>query len=410
MEYRQYKLNNGLTIAAEINPRAHTAAFGYFVKTGSRDEHPQIEGVSHFLEHMVFKGTPRRTAEEVNLILDELGSNSNARTSEESTIYHAAVLPEYQSDIVEILTDLMRPSLRTDDFEMEKQVIIEEIKMYADQPPYGGYERIMQEYFPNHSLGLSILGTEQSITDLTPQQMMDYFQSRYSPDNIALVAAGNIAFDGLIEQVEKLTFAWQRFDAVRLLQPADSQQGFVCMDQPNSNQQYLLQMLPGPTAHDQDRHAARILCSIVGGDGSSRMFWEFLDSGMAESAALGNYEFQDNGVLMAFISCEPSYAQEILNRMEDLRMKICSNGITEKELELAKRKATAAIVLSSERTENRMYSIGFQWLAGQEFKTTAEMVQKYENVTLDQVNCAVQKYLANPSLTVSVGPSRPSRG
>ena len=121
MEYRQHQLDNGLTILAECNPRAYMSAFGFFVKAGSRDETPAIGGVSHFLEHMAFKGTPHRSAEQVNLELDEMGSSSNARTSEESTIYHAAVLPEFQSQIVHLMSDLMRPSLRETDFETEKK-------------------------------------------------------------------------------------------------------------------------------------------------------------------------------------------------------------------------------------------------------------------------------------------------
>jgi predicted Zn-dependent peptidase len=150
MEYRQHRLKNGLNILAECNPQAYTSAFGFFVRTGARDETSEISGVSHFLEHMVFKGTPNRSAAQVNLELDEMGSSSNARTGEESTIYHAAVLPEFQGQVVELLSDIMRPSLRVDDFETEKQVIIEEIKMYDDQPPYGGYERMMSEFFGEH--------------------------------------------------------------------------------------------------------------------------------------------------------------------------------------------------------------------------------------------------------------------
>ena len=178
MEYRQHRLKNGLNILAECNPQAYTSAFGFFVRTGARDETSEISGVSHFLEHMVFKGTPNRSAAQVNLELDEMGSSSNARTGEESTIYHAAVLPEFQGQVVELLSDIMRPSLRIDDFETEKQVIIEEIKMYDDQPPYGGYERMMSEFFGKHPLGQSVLGTVDSVSGLTPESMMSYFKER----------------------------------------------------------------------------------------------------------------------------------------------------------------------------------------------------------------------------------------
>ena len=127
MEFRRQTLDNGLEVIAEISPKAYSTALGYFVNTGSRDETAEISGVSHFLEHMVFKGTPTRSAEDVNRELDEIGSQSNAFTSEEHTVYYARVLPESQSRATELLSDIMRPSLRDEDFEMEKQVIIEEI-------------------------------------------------------------------------------------------------------------------------------------------------------------------------------------------------------------------------------------------------------------------------------------------
>ena len=136
MQFRKHVLDNGLQIIAECNPDARSISIGYFVRTGARDETDEVAGVSHFLEHMMFKGTPTRTAEQVNLEFDQLGADYNAFTSEEQTVYYAAVLPEYQSRTVELLSDMLRPSLRSEDFDTEKKVIVEEIRMYLDQPPY----------------------------------------------------------------------------------------------------------------------------------------------------------------------------------------------------------------------------------------------------------------------------------
>lgn len=404
MEYLQHQLPNGLQIIAEVNPQAYTSAFGFFVKAGARDETPEIGGVSHFLEHMVFKGTPNRTGEEVNLLLDEMGSNSNARTGEESTIYHAAVLPEFQSETVELLADLMRPSLRVDDFEMEKQVIIEEIKMYADQPPYGGYEKIMEEFFGDHPLGLSVLGTEQSVGEMSADQMMAYFQSRYCPSNMALAAAGKIDFDRLVESLEKVCGGWERFSPNRNLQQPKFRSGFASLHQPTSTQQYILQLSPGVSSNDPDRYAARVMSSVIGDDGGSRLYWEFIDNGLAESAGMGCYEYDDCGGIMTFLCCEPEQAQSNLERLAKLQMDIVARGIEPKELELAKRKIATAIVLGSERTENRMFSVGSQWLTGRKFKSVAEIAAEFEAITLEQVNAAVQKYQLNKNMTVVVGP------
>lgn len=404
MEYQQHQLDNGLQILAECNPRAYSSAFGFFVRTGSRDESHDVAGVSHFLEHMVFKGTPNRSAAQVNLELDEMGSSSNARTSEESTIYHSAVLPEFQTNVVELLSDIMRPSLRLEDFETEKQVIIEEIKMYADQPPYGGYERIMSEYFGTHPLGQSVLGTVESVTALTPEGMMGYFEQRYSPSNICFAAAGNVDFEKLVDDLNRCCGQWKKFDPKRSTAKAEYQSGFVTMHKPQANQQYILQMAPGPSSEEEIRYATNVMSAIIGDDGGSRLYWEFLDSGLAESAGMGSYDYQGSGAIMTYICCKPEQAQNNLQRLTGLQRSIREEGISQKELDLAKRKIASHIVLASERTNSRMFSVGAQWLCEQPFKTVGEIAEVYESLTLKQVNEALASYPLDKNMTVTVGP------
>ena len=405
MKYQQHQLDNGLTILAETNPSAYSTAFGFFVRTGARDETPEIGGVSHFLEHMVFKGTPNRTAEEVNLQLDEMGSASNARTGEESTIYHASVLPEFQTSMVELLADILRPSLRDADFETEKQVIIEEIRMYQDQPPYGGHERLMELFFGNHGLGQSVLGTVDSVGGMIPEQMKEYFKVRYSPSNIALAASGCVDFEKLVRDAESFCGSWENFEAGRKTKTADYQFGFESMNQPNSHQQYILQLAPGPSNHDERRFALRVATTILGDDGGSRLYWKFLDSGLAESAGAGSYEYLDNGLVMSFICCAPEDAQKNLETLKETQLEFAEKGVNQKELDLAKQKIASHIVLASERTENRMFSVGSQWLTGQEFKTVREIAEIYENVTLDDVNQAITDFPLQQNMTLVIGPN-----
>ncbi len=404
MEYRQHQLANGLTILAECNPRAYMAAYGFFVKAGSRDETNNIGGVSHFLEHMVFKGTPNRTAEQVNLELDEMGSASNARTGEESTIYHSAVLPEFQSQMVDLMTDLMRPSLREADFNTEKKVIIEEIKMYQDQPPYGGHERIMADFFGTHPLGQSVLGTVDTVTQLSANQMKAYFESRYSPGNIAFAAAGNIDFEQLIIDLEHACGEWQTADAPRNQEQADYQSGFQCLHKHASHQQYILQLSPGPSAESMDRYAFRVATAILGDDSGSRLYWEFLDSGIAESAGAGAYEYLNNGLMMTYLCCSPDAAQDNLRRLKQVQDRFYEKGVTQKELDMAKRKIASHIILSSERTEHRMFSVGAQWLVGQPFKTVSEIAGIYDAITLEEVNEVIRRYPHKNNMTLVIGP------
>src|SRR5688572_13169270 len=215
MPFRHHTLDNGLEIVAEVSPDAYSSAYAFFVRTGARDETDEISGVSHFLEHMVFKGSANRTAEQVNRDLDDLSASSNAFTSEEQTVYYATTLPEEQESIVELLADIMRPVLRQDDFDTEKQVILEEIAKYDDQPPYGAHEKCMAAFFGDHPLGKSVLGTAESVGALARDQMLAYFERRYSPGNMVLAAAGNVAFDALIRQAEQYCGKWQAFDAPR---------------------------------------------------------------------------------------------------------------------------------------------------------------------------------------------------
>ena len=404
MKYRTHTLDNGLQILAECNDQSHTAAFGFFVRAGSRDETAEISGVSHFLEHMVFKGTPNRSAFDVNRMLDEMGSHSNARTGEESTIYHAAVLPEFQSDVVELMTDIMRPSLRLEDFETEKKVIVEEIMMYADQPPYGGYEEIMAAFFGDHPLGQSILGTVESVTDMTPENMRDYFRTRYSPANMVLAAAGKIDFEALVSDVEKHCGAWEKFDAPRTLVEPNFQSGFETIHKPNSVQQYILQLMPGASIDSDERFAARVATTIIGDDSGSRFYWEFLDPGLAESAGVGANEYQGCGSIMAVICCDPAEAQNNLARIDSVFRKVADEGVTEKELIMAKKRIASHILLASERTETRMFSVGTQWLNRQPFRTPQEIADVYQSITLDEVNAALRKYPLNDPMTVVVGP------
>src|SRR3954452_18263663 len=184
MRFHHTVLDNGLQVIAEVNGQARSVASGFFVKAGSRDEGPDVAGVSHFLEHMVFKGTPRRDALAVNRDFDRVGAKHNAQTSEEDTFYHVTCLPEYLGAAFDVLSDILRPTLRGDDFETEKKVIIEEIRMYLDNSMSVAYDAAKAAHFGGHPLGQSIIGTVDSITDLKVDAMRDYFAAKYSPANI----------------------------------------------------------------------------------------------------------------------------------------------------------------------------------------------------------------------------------
>src|SRR3954471_16948624 len=195
LTFHHKQLPNGLDVIAEVNPDSHSTALGLFVKTGSRDESMEVNGVSHFLEHMVFKGSQKYTWEDVNRIFDEMGARYNAFTSQEMTAYYANVIPEFTEKAIEHLAHLLRPAIRTGDFDTEKKVILEEIAMYLDDPGHRLYEKLMETHFGNHPLSQPVLGPADSIRKLERDQMANYFKQRYGPGNMVLSVTGKMDFD-----------------------------------------------------------------------------------------------------------------------------------------------------------------------------------------------------------------------
>ena len=412
MEFRSHTLENGLEILAEVNDDAHSESVGFFVRTGSRDETESVAGVSHFLEHMCFKGTPRRSADDVNREFDEIGAHYNAFTSEECTVYYASVLPEYQEASIDILADIMRPSLRQDDFDMEKKVILEEIQMYLDQPPFGMDDRIKELHLGKHPLAKSVLGTSASITELARDQMHAYFASRYSPGNVFVAAAGKVNFAALIEQVAARCGEWQPQAAPRDVPRAKSDRRFEVVHRATATQEYVLQIADAPASEDDDRYAAKLLATIVGDDSGSRMYWELTDPGLAESASLGHYEYQGLGMYYTWLSCEPEATEDNLARLEAIYRTVEASGVTELELRQAKNKVKARVVLSSERPRSRLFNVGGNWLQRREYRTVADDLEALERVTVDDIRAVLKKYPLSACSTIAVGPlekvARPS--
>ncbi len=407
MEFLRHTLDNGLEVLAERNDKAYSTAVGYFVKTGARDESAEVSGVSHFLEHMMFKGTMHRSAADVNRELDEIGSHSNAYTSEEQTVYHAAVLPEYLDRTVELLSDMMRPALRSDDFDTEKQVILEEIAKYDDQPPFGAFEKSMALHFQGHSLGRSVLGTRETVTALRVDQMRAFFEKQYSPRNIALVAAGNVDFERLVQLAEQHAGVWPAFqperDPTRSARVASSPQSQV-IQHPLASQQYVILVSDGPAADNERRYAGRLLAMILGDDTGSRMFWDLVDTGAAECAAMGSHEFQGTGLFLSYLCCESEDAADNLRRMNDIFRVAEADGVTEDELARVKSKVCSQIVLASERAASRLFSVGSAWLTRGVYRTVRETIDAYQRVTLDDIRSLLQEFPLSRHTTCAVGP------
>lgn len=404
MPFRNYRLDNGVEIIVENLPQSHVASIGCFVRTGARDERLDEWGLSHFLEHMAFKGTPTRTAFDVGREFDEIGSHSNAQTGDERTVYYGSVLAEYQNKLADVLFDLLRPSLKPEDFDTEKQVILEEIAMYADQPPFGADDLLREVFYGDHPLGRSILGTTESVSALTSDQMRDYFARRYRPENLVIAAAGKIDEEALLAQAKEFFGDWKPSGPTRDLSLPKPNFERRFLVKPQVKQEYVLTMSAGPAADDERRYAMRLAMQALGDDTGSRYYWEFVDSGLAEYAIATSYEFQGAGATMHYVCCSPEDAISITERMEELQRELMEGGVTEDELTRAKNKVASGILLSSEKTSSRMFSIGSNWLTRGVYQTPRETAERYHAVTVDDVNAALAAFPLLPSASVFAGP------
>lgn len=384
VEFRRAELDNGLTIIGEIDPGAHTSACGFFVRTGARDEDRREMGVSHFLEHMMFKGTPGRTAEQINRELDAIGSRSNAYTSSEMTVFYSAMLPEYLERGLEILSDMMRPALREEDFVTEKGVILEEIAMYRDDPGWVLYERAVEEHYAEHPLGYRVLGTEQTIGALRVEAMRDYFRRRYSADNTTLAVAGRVDWDRLVERAAAYCGHWERTSPGRVVtRPRFRPHSFVQHDA-KVTRAYRLLLAEGPGAADPARYTAYILALLLGGPDNSRFHWSLIESGLAEEADASYEPKEGVGDLRLFVACEASRLQRVWDLAMD-EARHLADRITPEDVERVRARIATGATLAGERPEGRMQRIGRQWLTLGEYTTLEEELERINRVSVRDV-------------------------
>jgi predicted Zn-dependent peptidase len=405
MQFHHHRLPNGLNIVGETSPSARSVAIGFFVRTGSRDETPEECGVSHFLEHMVFKGTPRRTAFDVNRDFDRIGANYNAFTSEENTVFYGAILPEYLPQAVDILADILRPSLRDDDFTIEKNVIIEEIGMYEDNPGWSAYDHAKKHYFVGHPLGNSILGTPESITALSRQQMADYHRRRYVAPNVTAVAAGNFDWDKLVDLVATACGQWGMGDAPRpdrRLAPSPRATNLINKDK--VAQEHVILMSPAPAADDPLRHSADTLALALGDDTGSRLYWALVDPGRVEGADMSYSEYDGTGAFYLSFSGEPDATTENLAISRELLADVQKNGLTEEELRQAKTKIGSRVVRASERPMGRMQAVGMAWNYLKQYRSVDDELEAFDAVSLASIREVLERYSLDQFTTLALGP------
>jgi predicted Zn-dependent peptidase len=410
MPFLHERLDNGLDVIAETTAAGLSTSVGFFVRTGARDESDEVWGVSHFLEHMVFKGTPDLSADDINRAFDRLGASANAFTSEEDTVYYATVLPEHQDDVVGLLARMMRPALRSQDFDTEKLVILEEIRMYDDQPPFGADDRCRASFFGRHPLARSVLGTVDSIQGLSAEAMREYHRRRYAPGTMVLAATGAVDFPALVASARRLCGDWPAAEAAAGPAPAPAARSPAAASverivRSSAALEYAVRMSAGPGESHADRFAAKLLAVILGDGSGSRLYWALVDPGRAEQASCHHQDFLDAGLFTTQLSCDPADAEELLERIVELYAEAAAAGIATDEFSRARHKLASRVVLAGERPRRRLFDVGLEWSHCATYRTVRDNLRIVEALTRDDVHRVLGAWpLAAAASTVLAGP------
>ncbi len=395
LAFRHHTLPNGLTIIAEVDPAAHTAAAGFFVKTGARDEATPVMGVSHFLEHMMFKGTETISADALNRRFDELGARNNAFTSNEMTCFYAHLLPEFLEPGLDMLGQMMRPALRTADFDLEKGVILEEIAMYKDNPFWVLYEASVEKHFGTHPLSHRVLGTDDSIKALTRDQMLDYFTQRYSANNTLVALAGNLDFDRTCAQLEALCGSWQSTSIGRNNTEPPVAGGPLEVRSEKVNRAYMLGLCRAPSMADDRRYAAALLSQILGAADNSRFHWSLIETGLAEDAQASFDPHDGFGEFFVYASGEPDRAEEIWAEIEK-QLAGLVDSLQQEDLDRLLNKLATGATLGGERPHDRMHRLGRLWTYLGKYTTLDEELERIRRVTLKDLRAVAEAFPIKP--------------
>ena len=397
-------LSNGLTVIAEEDASAHSAAAGYFVKTGARDETADLMGVSHFLEHMMFKGTDEISAEQINQSFDNLGARNNAYTSHETTCFYAQVLPEKLLETTELLGKMMRPALRQEDFDTEKGVILEEIAMYKDNPFWVLYESVSAAHFREHAMGYRVLGTEDTIKAMQRDAMASYFEDRYSADNTVVALAGRLDFDACCDTIERCCAAWRPTKPTRdNTRPAVGSDDLTMTDEKVTSG-YLLLISDGPEVRDDRRYAATLLSQILGASDNSRLHWSMIENGLAEEATASFEPHDGVGEYFVYASGDPEKLPE-MRAVIEREIAALAGSVTEDDLVRLRSKLATGVTVGSERPGDRMQRLGRLWNSIGEYRPLEDELARINAVTLDDLRSTFEAFPLEPRTLGTLKPA-----
>jgi len=413
MTVRRTVLASGLRIVTEEIPSVRSAAFGIWVNVGSRDESLKVAGASHFLEHLLFKGTTRRSAMEISSSIEAVGGEMNAFTSKEYTCFHARVIDKDLPLAIDVISDLITSSLaRPSDVDAERKVVLEEISMRDDDPADLVHELFAETFYGDSTLGRSILGTTKSIEALSRNAVFNYYKKRYLPRDIVVAVAGNIRHQQVVDQViaalsrdDFLDRPESGFNLRPNQEYIRKPKKSIGLMNRKTEQAHIVLGMSGVNRDDKRRFAMGVLSAALGGGMSSRLFQEIREKrGLAYSVYSYAQQFAGSGFLALYAGSTPSKAVEVIKIMRGVLEEVASNGLSSMELSRAQGSVSGSLVLGQEDTGSRMSRIGKSELIYGQVLSFDEILREISAVDSAAIaKLASEVLLSAPSLSV-VGP------
>ncbi len=392
IRFKKTILKNGIRVVSEMHSESRAASIGVWVATGTRDEDPGDEGISHFLEHLVFKGTKTRSSYQISKSLEALGGDLNAFTTRECTCYHALVLKDHWKKALDVLADLVNNmELNRADFALEKSVILQEIGMGDDNLEELIYDEYLTRCLPKHPLGRPILGTIESVSKMTQKQIQQYYKERYSGNNLIVAAAGNVDHTELVEAVQELLGNKPK-RRLQFPRTKPKHRAFRAVIEKQTEQLHVLLGMPCASFKDRDRFEAFIVNALLGGGMTSKLYQSVREKrGLVYSVYSSLNTFDDFGIINVYAGCEKDNMKAVVRTISSELRRVKRNGITEGELELFKTQVAGSLLLGADDIDNRMQSIGVNEMVFRKYKPVDEIIAELNEVTVRSVNQYVRK-------------------
>ncbi|MFS4460312.1 M16 family metallopeptidase [Bdellovibrio sp. HCB2-146] len=394
IKYKKSELSNGIRVATEMHPGSRAVSIGIWVLTGTRDEQPEIAGISHFLEHLVFKGTKTRTAYQIAKSLEALGGDLNAYTTREYTCYHALVLKDHWEKALEVLSDLVsNMSLSQKEFDLERGVVLQEIAMSEDNHEDIIYDIFYDQAYGVHPLGRPILGTPSSLATMTQKKVMDYYKKTYTGKNIIVSAAGCIDHEEFLTALKKRLGTKKKSDLKnQRKKPRWLRRRHIVEKQ--AEQVHMLLGVPTASFKDDSRFEAVITNTLLGGGMTSKLYQSVREKrGLVYSVHSMLNTHIDSGMLTIYAGTEAKNVKKVGDLISKEVQKVRKQGVSKHDVEMFKTQVIGSILLSSDDIENRMTSLGVNEMVFGGYRSVESVIEEIKAVSVDSVNRYIREDL-----------------